>query len=168
MNATARDIVFRSVFMLVSSPWKARTVPWSERVQRIGHRRERLLDEVPGGRGGRRRRPQQPLHQLFERDHGERQRQHGDERDERQLNDVRTVKGINRICLTTSKLLPRSASDWMSALPSRGSPAVGSAAQPFPVELARVALRQRAVLAQRRRAWPVRGAARTPAAARAP
>jgi cytochrome d ubiquinol oxidase subunit II len=33
------------------------------------------------------------------------------------------VNGTHRICFTTSKLLPRSASDWMSPLPTNGSPA---------------------------------------------
>ena len=31
------------------------------------------------------------------------------------------VAGINRMPLTTSKLLPRSASDWMSPVPSSAS-----------------------------------------------
>ena len=58
------------------------------------------------------------------------------------------VNGANRMSFTTSKLLPRSASDWMSALPSSGSSARRAAAQPLVVELPRVTLRQGAVLAQ--------------------
>ena len=60
------------------------------------------------------------------------------------------VNGTSRMPFTTSKLLARSASDWMSALPTSGSSGRSAAAQPLAIELARVTLRQRAVFPQAR------------------
>ena len=64
------------------------------------------------------------------------------------------LNGTAFISLMTEKALPRSASDWMSPVPSSCLPVVVGAAQPAPVEVARVLGGEGPVLPQ---PWPFRG-----------